>query len=617
MVRSHDHDIIKGPLAYWDSASTYKHHRKETHGLDKITKRPPFLHSKVELFLTLLTSQFLEQENRLLPDMRMEKDRIQVAERILNLTKQILYLLTGEDYLVVKKIPDEKEEYSSNRVPLPASLIHKGNLYQDILELINKISELLTGEIPIRYQDVTVYFSMEEWEYLEEHKDQYKDIFMENRQPLIYSDHSREEETSENRPGPLYLRNYSEKNPNIPHHQVTILNDIKEKENTCVEVSHPCKEEEVPTDVSKADNCTKNTAGNLSHPNCEEPYNCITEDGQGKHCKLLTTVPSVLHIRDLSSDATNHKEAPSNQSHNVTQSTGETGGKIFQCSECGKCLTRKTLLIEHQRTHTGEKPYSCSVCGKCFVRKPRLIEHQRTHREEKPFSCPECGKCFKHKSTAVNHQVIHTGEKPFSCLKCGKSFSRKLSLNEHYVTHIGEKPFSCSECGKCFTRKSSLIEHLRSHTGEKPFSCTECGKCFSQKSDLVKHFVIHTGEKPFSCSECEKWFGTKSHLVKHQIIHSGEKPFSCSECGKCFSHKSDLVKHQRIHTGEKPFSCLECGKCFIRKFDLVKHQVIHTGDRPFSCSECGKCYKQSSAVAQHKKRSHGHVQATAKVLPQI
>ncbi|KAM3940116.1 gastrula zinc finger protein XlCGF66.1-like [Leptodactylus fuscus] len=123
----------------------------------------------------------------------MERDRKKMAESLLNLTLEIIYQLTGQDYTVVKEASSGCCQasvyvgYGGTLSPIlgppPHPLIQEIN-GQKILELANKILELLTGEVPIRCQDVAVYFSMEEWEYLEGHKDLYKEVMMEDQQPL-------------------------------------------------------------------------------------------------------------------------------------------------------------------------------------------------------------------------------------------------------------------------------------------------------------------------------------------------------------------------------------------------------------------------------------------------
>ncbi|KAM4030935.1 uncharacterized protein ACNLHF_018514 [Anomaloglossus baeobatrachus] len=518
----------------------------------------------------------------------MDKDKM--AERILHLTLEIIFRLTGEDYTVVKKTSSERcqdpvsegwgRPLSPITGPPPHTLIHEDINDQKILELTYKMIELLTGEVPIRCQDVTVYFSMEEWEYLEGHKDLYKDVMIEIPQPLTSPVLSSKRTTPERCPHPLLPQDCKE-DPNVPQdHQGEDLTHINTTE-TYVRGDERCKEE-IPT-YGYPDECTRKSEGQLKSSVFKSENFAIKQDINEVNA-IIPEIPSSFHSKDLSSGPVSQDQSDLLQTTKKTKShkrgikkqTALKAKKAFSHLECGNRFFLETSFVKHQKINTEEKRFICSRCGKYFNHKSYLVRHERIHTGEKPYSCSECGKCFNMKSNLVIHQKTHTGEKPYSCSECGKCFNRKWILLNHQRTHTGEKSYSCSDCGNCFNRKSNLVKHQRIHTGEKPFSCFECGKCFNRKSYLVKHQRIHTGEKPFSCLECGKCFNRKSNLATHQRTHTGEKPYSCSQCGKYFNQKSYLVKHQRIHISEKPFSCSECGKCFHQKSQLLKHQTSHT-----------------------------------------
>ncbi|XP_075207392.1 gastrula zinc finger protein XlCGF53.1-like [Anomaloglossus baeobatrachus] len=88
----------------------------------------------------------------------MDIDRDKMVERILHLTLEILFRLTGEDYTVVKKTSSERcqapvsEEWGIPLSPItvpPPHMKHEDINDQKILELTYKMIELLTGEVTL------------------------------------------------------------------------------------------------------------------------------------------------------------------------------------------------------------------------------------------------------------------------------------------------------------------------------------------------------------------------------------------------------------------------------------------------------------------------------------
>ncbi|XP_075423893.1 uncharacterized protein LOC142464300 [Ascaphus truei] len=483
----------------------------------------------------------------------MNKDKNPMTETILNHTLEIIYLLTGEDYIVVKKHGEHVTDRSSPCVPEgfcraqrpimenpTNSLIFERNMdkkliSEKILEHTNKIIHLLTGEVPIKCDDVAVYLSMEEWEYLEGHKELFKDVMMENRQTFSSLDGSMSRNTPSESHTPLCSPD-------------------------CVNEDNGVHKSDQGANGFWQNKSSKRHTLSVSHNSNESTS---YEDGN----------PTASHIYTIRE----HIGAEYGSTHVKECGNGNTNAQeIHQCGQCGKNFNNELAYTIHQRTHTVESLYNCFECQKSFTSNFALVKHQAIHTGEKPFVCSECDKCFSKNANLVKHQRLHTGKKPFVCSECGKRFTCNSILVRHQIIHTGKKPFVCSECGKSFNRNSTLVTHQRIHSGDKLFVCSECGKCFTSNFHLVRHQSSHTGEKPFMCSQCGKCFSQNSNLVTHQRIHVGDKPFPCSQCRKCFGSKGDLLRHCRIHTGEKQFACSECGKRFTQNSTLVRHQRHHT-----------------------------------------
>uniref|UniRef100_K7F3B4 Zinc finger protein 777 n=1 Tax=Pelodiscus sinensis TaxID=13735 RepID=K7F3B4_PELSI len=144
-------------------------------------------------------------------------------------------------------------------------------------------------------------------------------------------------------------------------------------------------------------------------------------------------------------------------------------------------------------------------------------------------------------------------EPPSPALPAEPAGCPESSLSRHQLSHAGDRPHTCAECQKSFRLKINLMLHQRSHAGKSRglYICSECGRGFNHHSNFIRHQMIHTGERPYGCTECGKTFMRKEHLLTHRRLHTGERPYQCPECRKSFTRKQHLVGHQRIHVGEK------------------------------------------------------------------
>ncbi|XP_069837033.1 zinc finger protein 665-like isoform X2 [Dendropsophus ebraccatus] len=544
----------------------------------------------------------------------------------------------------------------------PQSVIYESRNYKKILELTNKIIQLLTGEVPIRNQDIIVCFSMEEWEYIEGHKDLYNDVMMQNDQSsrelnildiqevpagnhigLITRKHCNASEESTN---PQATKTDYHLEARLPY----LFSDGKKvmpeglgpSNSKKTEESFTCNGVKSDHNAALTDTYfgrTKEEPASLENPRFSQdpqedlPLLHIKEEELSSSNEDFTDVET-LTVTDLD-EHTDYFKGPYIASSILTGPDQEDSEM-----ECTPFLSdsdyTKSDIRSSQGSQNSDKTPQCSYCLKAFANTTELKLHIISHHNQKALTCSECGKCFSKKSELVAHHRVHTGEKPFACPECGKQFADRANVIAHQAIHKqpasagtelpthgevdqeDQAPVLCLECGMSFRDSKILAEHQKSHKQEKMHMCPVCGKGFTKRGHLSNHSKIHSGGKPiafsesgecapqtrkrpFLCFECGKCFPSRSHLDRHQRVHTGEKPFSCSECDKRFNVRSGLVIHQRIHTGEKPYSCDDCGKCFRDRSGLVVHRRNHTGQQPFRCLECGKCFHNRPRLERHKR----------------
>ncbi|XP_073540518.1 oocyte zinc finger protein XlCOF7.1-like [Phyllobates terribilis] len=503
-----------------------------------------------------------------------------VTDAILSLTLEIIYLLTGEDYVPEKKTTVECRKWSRTQSPMrrsSRSLVQGIKNDQQMLDLTNKIIELLTREVPIRCQDVTVYFSMEEWEYIEEHKDLYKDVLMKDHQPLISSGIPINDKSSSDIPNLSSIySNGSDQKSSILSHQTKSL------------PKYELTETEKTPEIAALSQSGPSREKNFNDHNC-----CTTTD----HTQNCQSSP--IKDKSMTWDAgklpsTTHQPSICIKEEPVSCEDGNST-RTGALNPCCHIPHSNTPIKEELMSWDGGNFPECDLYAQADIyQEGNLNMYTPVDQLYTDMGILEYDN-WDFGSENVQHSSL------INFTEHGEIFTNRSAFPMNPRPSVGDKAATCSDWWKSVASNSSMVVQQKEQPIARPVVSYEREKRFSKTSDTSRQTRFNPRENQFFCFMCGKYFSTKPHLIRHQRIHTGEKPFSCSECGKSFNQKSILVTHQRTHTGEKPFVCSICGKRFIKSSNLVSHQRIHGGDKPFYCAECGKSFMKSSSLFAHQR----------------
>ncbi|XP_075698322.1 uncharacterized protein LOC142663500 [Rhinoderma darwinii] len=601
-------------------------------------------------------------------------DKSHITERILKLTLEIIYLLTGEDYSVVNTAGKHVGTIrghprqtgglckTASRItdPPPFSEVCEKNNEKKILDLTNKIIELLTGEVPIRYEDIIVCFSMEEWEYIEEHKDLYKDVMMEDHPFLGASDFPSSENLS-------MKLNFHMLSPDTvcedhsltfcqPTAKSNVFEDVQEvtlriEHDQATNVSTCTKYTQTePADSGgvvlfgdeEADvvfMTTENTL--LGYPsddtktfhrgNQKDSEFCLTEQIQNTSEQremesgdigILAVdniyAPTCLESADLTNRPTewvtslNFVECPLTP-HIDTRYTSSCIIEVASiCEEGNVTSTDVYTPADHETT--------LNTCAKMDEmptswRKDLMYTNIYTPAELTQEDLTSIKKeLISWENGSLELQNMNIPPKPME----EKAVSPTGNTVQWNGSQAPKESYPSSEDASHIKKEDEqgdISDHYLSPGQTQPTQAPvdpEDGKkdaIKKQKVNKKKSITSDTTDdeddnaasQTSRCSDCKKCFSSDTKLAKHRLMCRGRKPHVCSGCGKCFASASYLVIHERIHTGEKPYSCSHCGKSFTRKPDLIRHERIHTGEKPFACPECGKRFTSVSNIFMHRR----------------
>ncbi|XP_056395191.1 oocyte zinc finger protein XlCOF8.4-like isoform X2 [Hyla sarda] len=318
-------------------------------------------------------------------NMAVSKEKI--SEKILNHALEIIYLLTGEKYVLVKK-------------KSPHCCIHPQS-----------------GTVPVKCEDIAVYFSMEEWDYVKGHKQQYQSI-------ITGTEPEKMDSTD------LGVTTQDAEESSSPE-----LEDLRVEEIDYESTSGKDEDEEEEEEIkyrAKKEITKYEMSSGFPGPSAAGSFKSIIEDA-------FPAIP-LLTEREIKEEITEEiREDGTYESlvNRTTSAPDSVSAQHFRWHPNIWSISERFICSGTTRTYDpypGTKPAATTTAA-AAEEKPtdasRLELINQVALEEKPFRCIACGQTFKYKSSAMRHYSVVHGVKPHQCNDCGRRFSTKFKSVVH------------------------------------------------------------------------------------------------------------------------------------------------------------------------------------------
>ncbi|KAM5135098.1 uncharacterized protein ACMZJ9_017708 [Mantella aurantiaca] len=463
----------------------------------------------------------------------------QRTRKLLSQIVDIVCLVAGEDLKLVKKNEDLSKFYQKEE------------------------------QIPVRYQDVAVFFTREEWDYIEENEDIYK------KEILSDPNESKEDQMED------FIDDFEEDADITDDHFFKLLEvssqghspgaaPVGRKRKKLLMPPMPCVSEYVPEGHGHEDRDWDNNR------TCKSEYFSDIDDTGDEDGGCLRPLDPDVAKEETVSDSYDLKPTIKREECSQEVSTGwntthdshETSGPVLWIAEDGTTSTHwmprhgspsDTPIVKRSRGRQKKLLKQLIVRSDTGGFMPNMAHNHMEHLKGRLRNTPA--------SDCASNQ--RPSEGTLWCDLCNERFYSTAELETHQVTHVRGTLLRCEDCAEIFDTTSDLEKHKAKEHGKLRYPCEVCGLQYNYRSQYIIHQRTHTGEKPFCCKECGQAFGHKCSLLIHMRKHSGSSLFECGRCGKLLDTEQALEKHRKLRF------CVNCKKCFTRRA-LRLHLKTHS-----------------------------------------